>query len=69
MGGFVFDSTGLETEIAAIANVSSEYAFQIISGALDPEKVMPEFLDKLEQAGMSKFVAAAQEQLAAYLAG
>lgn len=69
MGGFVFDSTGLETEVAAIANVSNEYAFQVISGALDPEAVMPEFLQKLEDAGMNEFVAAAQEQLAAYLAG
>lgn len=69
MGGFVFDSTGLETEVAAIANVSAEYAFQIISGARDPEKALPEFLSKLEEAGMNEFVAAAQEQLAAYLAG
>lgn len=69
MGGFVFDSTGLESEIAAIANVSNEYAFQLMAGATDPEKVLPEFLAKLDEAGMGEFVAAAQEQLAAYLAG
>ena len=38
-----------------------------MSGAVDPAKVLPEFQAKLEEAGINEFVAAAQEQLAAYL--
>ena len=67
MGGFIFDSSELETESAALANVYAEYAFNLMSGAVDPAKVLPEFQAKLEEAGINEFVAAAQEQLAAYL--
>lgn len=66
-GGFIFDSSELETESAAIANVWAEYAFNLMSGAVDPETVLPEFLSKLESAGVNEFVAAAQTQLAAYM--
>lgn len=66
-GGFIFDSSALETETAAIANVYSEYAFNLMSGAVDPDKVLPEYLAKLEEAGMNEFVAEAQAQLEAYV--
>ena len=67
MGGFIFDSSAYETETAAIANVYAEYAFNLMSGAVDPATALPEFLAKLEAAGINEFVAAAQEQLQAYL--
>ena len=38
-----------------------------MSGAVDPEAVLPEFLSKLEAAGINEFVAAAQAQLDAYM--
>lgn len=65
-GGFIFDASALETESAAIANVYAEYAFNLMSGAVDPAAVLPEFLSKLEAAGINEFVAEAQTQLAAY---
>ena len=67
MGGFIFDSSELSTEAAAISNVYAEYAFNLMSGAVNPDEVLPAFLAKLEEAGMNEFVAAAQEQLAAYM--
>lgn len=67
-GGFIFDSSALEKEGAAIANVYAQYGFNLMSGAVDPATVLPEFLAKLEEAGMNEFVAEAQNQLAAYLA-
>ncbi|MGM9605332.1 MAG: DUF3502 domain-containing protein [Faecousia sp.] len=66
-GGFIFDSSELDTESAALANVYAEYAFNLMSGAVDPEAVLPEFLSKLEAAGINEFVAAAQAQLEAYM--
>ena len=66
-GGFIFDSSSMETESAAIANVYAEYAFNLMSGAVNPDDVLPEFLTKLKEAGMDEFVAEAQAQLAAYL--
>ena len=65
-GSFIFDSSEVETEGAAIANVFAEYAFGLCSGATDPAAVLAEFLQKLEAAGINEFVAAANEQLAKY---
>ena len=66
-GGFIFDGSALETEAAAIANVWAEYAFNLMSGAVDPATELPAFLSKLETAGINEFVAEAQAQLAAYV--
>lgn len=69
IGGFVFDPSDYEQEVAALANVYSEYGHNIMSGAVDPATALPEFLAKLEEAGIDKVLAGAQEQLDAYLAG
>ena len=66
-GGFIFDGSAMETEAAAIANVYAEYGFNLMSGAVDPEVTLPQFLTKLEEAGINEFVAEAQAQLEAYL--
>ena len=68
-GGFIFDGSALETEQAAIANVYAEYAFNLMSGAVDPDAKLDEFLAKLDEAGIQEFVAAANEQMNAYLGG
>ena len=67
--GFIFDSSVVEKQGAAIANVYAQYAFNLMSGAVNPEEVLPEFLSKLETAGINEFVGAAQEQMEDYLAG
>lgn len=66
-GGYIFDSSALENESAAIANVYAQYGFNLMSGAVNPDTVLPEYLEKLETAGMSQFVAEAQAQLEAYM--
>lgn len=66
--GYQFDPTNVETELAALANVGEEYALALSVGAIDPETALPEFLDKLEAAGMSKVVDEANTQLDAYFA-
>ena len=66
-GGFIFDGSAMETEAAAIANVYAEYGFNLMSGAVDPEVALPQFLAKLEQAGINEFIAEAQAQLEAYM--
>ena len=67
LGGFIFDSSPYNTEMGAISNVFAEYAFNLMSGAVDPATELPKFLEKLEEAGINEFVAGAQEQLAAYM--
>lgn len=66
--GYQFDPTNVETELAALANVGEEYALALSVGAIDPETALPEFLNKLEAAGMSTVVDEANAQLDAYFA-
>jgi putative aldouronate transport system substrate-binding protein len=66
-GGFIFDGSALETEQAAIANVYAEYGFNLMSGAVNPDEVLPEFLAKLEEAGITALVEAANQQMADYM--
>lgn len=67
-GGFIFDSSVCETEAAALANVWAEYAFNLMSGAVNPDEVLPDFLAKLQEAGIDTFVDAANQQMNDYLA-
>lgn len=66
-GGFIFDNSSVSTEGAALANVYAEYAFNLMSGAVNPDTALPEFLSKMESAGIDAFVAEANSQLNAYL--
>lgn len=68
-GSFILDVSELTNEATALANVYGQYGFQLMGGATDPDTVLPEFLAKLEEAGIQKLLDAANEQLTAYLAG
>lgn len=66
--GYVFDPTNVETELAALANVANQYAMALDAGTIDPATALPEFLQKLDDAGMQKVVDEANAQLDAYFA-
>ena len=68
-GSFVLDTSELPNEATALANVYGQYGFQLMGGATNPDTVLPEFLAKLEEAGIQKLLDTANEQLAVYLAG
>lgn len=65
--GFVFDTTDVAVNSTAVANVIGQYHTALISGDVDPEIYLPEFLDALEAAGVDEIVSAAQTQLDAYM--
>lgn len=65
--GFVFDSSALKTEVAAIASVREAYERALATGAVDPKKAVPEFMTKLKAAGSDKIKDAMQEQLDAWV--
>lgn len=67
-GSFILDVSELSNEATALANVYGQYGFQLMGGATNPDTVLPEFLAKLEEAGIQKLLDAANEQLAAYMA-
>lgn len=66
--GFIFDASGVTTEMSAIANVYNQYVPGLICGTVDPETTMPEFLAALDAAGLPAVITAKQEQLDAWIA-
>lgn len=61
--GFFFDATPVEPEYDACTGIWQGYQKALGVGAVDPEKVLPEFIMKLKVAGVDKIVAEKQRQL------
>ncbi|NLI20557.1 MAG: ABC transporter substrate-binding protein [Clostridiales bacterium] len=66
--GFTFDASNVQVEQSALVNVAAEYALALDTGAVDPAEKLPEFLQKLSDAGMQTYVDEANAQLTAFLA-
>ncbi|MBM7565788.1 ABC transporter substrate-binding protein [Paenibacillus sacheonensis] len=66
--GFKFDTSSLTAEIANVQSVLDEYMPGLSTGAVDPAKKLPDFLDRLQKAGIDKIVAEAQKQVDAWKA-
>lgn len=60
--GYSFDSTAVSSQKSAVQNVIKEYESILTHGSVDPDEVLPQFLDALESAGYSEVIAANQEQ-------
>ncbi len=65
--GFSFDSTGFENEIAEMTNIIAEYRPSLHCGFYT-EELYGEFMQKMKDAGIDRYIAAVQEQFDAYLA-
>lgn len=61
--GFSFDSTPVKTEVANVGNVLSQYTLPLETGSVDPDKILPEFINKLKTAGIDKVIMEKQKQL------
>ena len=66
--GFVFDNSEYADQVAALNNVISQYSGALCSGSGDPDELLPQFLEALDDAGIDDVIAAKQEQLDAFLA-
>jgi putative aldouronate transport system substrate-binding protein len=64
--GFSLDTSQLRTEVATVAATIKQYQQQIAIGLVDPDKGIPEFLDKLNKSGMPTLLSKAQEQMDAF---
>jgi putative aldouronate transport system substrate-binding protein len=65
--GFVFNPERVKSEIAASILVEKEFMPALNTGAQDPEKIMPMYLEKLRAAGADKVVKEKQRQLNEWL--
>ncbi|MDR2304797.1 MAG: DUF3502 domain-containing protein, partial [Treponema sp.] len=64
--GFIFDAEPVKVEYAQITAVVNEYAPQIVLGFTDYDAAYPEFLRRLKNAGIDKYVAEYQKQFSAF---
>lgn len=60
--GFIFDTSSLTAEIAAINEVYNEFAPSLLVGAVEPDEYLPKFLEELKVAGSEKVIAEIQRQ-------
>lgn len=65
--GFLFDSSNYSSEIAALSNIVKQYSGALYSGSGDPDELIPELLEALDDAGINEVIQAKQEQLDAFL--
>ena len=66
--GFLFDSSNYSSEIAALSNIVKQYSGALYSGSGDPDELIPELLEALDDAGINEVIQAKEEQLDAFLA-
>lgn len=66
--GYSFDPSEVQTAITAVTAVIGQYAPALDCGTVDPETMLPEFLEALDAAGMQTIIDANQKQLDAWLA-
>ncbi|WP_145945858.1 ABC transporter substrate-binding protein [Paenibacillus sp. Y412MC10] len=64
--GFALDISNLQTEVANCQAVWDKYKYELITGASDPEKMVPKITAELKSAGMDTIMKAAQEQIDNY---
>ena len=66
--GFTFDNSRLKSQYTAVANVIEQFLPGLVCGSVDPEVDIPEFIERLNDAGLQDIIAAKQEQLDAWIA-
>ena len=64
---FVFDTTSIETELAACNNVDQQYWWPLELGYTDAETGLAEYTEKMKAAGIDRIMEEAQKQLDAYV--
>lgn len=67
-GGFVLDTTNIQTELTACDNVETQYWAPLELGYTDATTGLAEYKSKLEAAGVEKVRSEVQKQLDAYVA-
>lgn len=68
LAGFVFDQEPVKTEVAAVTSIVTEMVPALTSGSVDPDEMLPQFLQRLKDNGADAIIAEKQAQLDAFLA-
>ena len=66
--GFSVNTVPISDEIGQLRNVMDQYRPGLVAGSSDPAVALPEFLAKLEAAGIGTVIAEVQSQVDAFVA-
>lgn len=65
--GFSFDYSPVDYQFMAVSNIAEQYKYELYTGTSDPEKVIPEILEQMYDAGLQDIIDEAQRQLDEYM--
>ncbi|MDR0568897.1 MAG: ABC transporter substrate-binding protein [Spirochaetaceae bacterium] len=68
MLGFLLDPESIQNELANCRTVYGKYATDLVTGASDPDKVLPQVIAELKSVGFDKVMAESQRQVDAFFA-
>ncbi|MNC52006.1 hypothetical protein D3C75_1013290 [compost metagenome] len=66
--GFNFDQSQVKTQISAVNNVVNQFLPALVSGSLDPDAIIPKFINALKDAGAQAIIDSKQKQLDEWIA-
>lgn len=66
--GFTFDNSEVTNELTACTNVANKYRISLECGSVDPDEILPKFIEELNAAGIQKIIDEKQAQLDAWMA-
>lgn len=66
--GFVFDQSDVKVQISTVTNVVNQYLPGFMTGSLDLDSALPEFIKALNEAGAEQIIASKQAQLDKWIA-
>ena len=66
--GYAFNAEPYKTEFAAVNDVITQYRSSLEVGAVDPNEVLPQFIDALKTAGIDTIIEGNQKALDEWLA-
>ena len=61
--GFALDITNIQNEVSTVNTVWDKYKYDLLTGASDPEEVVPQCIEELKGAGLDTIIAEAQKQI------
>jgi putative aldouronate transport system substrate-binding protein len=66
--GFIFDPSSVKSELAVLNNIRDEFGAALETGSVDPDEVLPKYIEKAKEAGAHKVLAEKQRQFDEYRA-
>lgn len=66
--GFALDISNLSTEVANCKTTWDKYRYELLTGASNPEEMIPKIVEELKASGMEKIMEEAQKQIDEFFA-